>query len=142
MMNIYYMILISIIAGFLSSMNMWAVSINHVRLHLNDIYMVTLMTGWMILLETLIYYNHIENAGIILLISLIVIIMTIYNIRNQNFIDDKNFLNGMIPHHSMAILMSDKIKDKTNNPKIKELANGIIEAQQREIKLMDELLKN
>lgn len=44
-MNLIFMLMISIIAGLLSTMNIWAVNINHARLHLNDLYMVFLMSG-------------------------------------------------------------------------------------------------
>ena len=39
--------IIMIIAGLLSSMNVWTDKLRDIRLHLNDIYMAILMTGWM-----------------------------------------------------------------------------------------------
>jgi len=41
----------------------------------------------------------------------------------------------------MAITISKNIKDNTNDPKIKILAENIISAQEQEIKYMNELLK-
>ena len=136
------MIIIMFVAGYLSNMNIFASSINHVRLHLNDLYMVLLMTGWMVLLMTLTDYNHMHDSNTILITTIIFIAIILYLIRTQTFIDDKQFLNGMIPHHSQAILMAQKIKQKTKNPEIIKLADNIITSQYNEIQIMDNMLKN
>jgi hypothetical protein len=128
------MIFISILAGLLSSMNMWVVSVNHMRLHANDLYMAILMSGWMLVLES-IFYGHYGNST---LIGVILVAASLLFIRKQILVDDKQFLNGMIPHHSMAILMSESIKNKTKDPRIKQLAEGIIKAQRAEISIMSE----
>lgn len=129
------MIIIGLISGLLSTMNIWAVKIDDVRLHLNDIYMAMLMTAWMILFESILHYNQTYIVG-----SIIAIIIIIYMIRNQVFISDEQYLSGMIPHHSMAILMSEKIKNKSSNPKLIKLANNIITSQNKEINIMNKLL--
>jgi uncharacterized protein (DUF305 family) len=49
---------------------------------------------------------------------------------------DKAFIDNMIPHHQSAIEMAQVARDETDNPKIKELAAGIISAQKREISQM------
>jgi len=120
-------------------MNVWANSLDDVRIHINDLYMVVLMIGWSTLLASLFYLRDTQNYTIPFL-SVAVILIVLYLIRSQTFVDDSQFLEGMIPHHSMAITMSRKIKDKTNNPKIKKLAEDIITAQEQEIKYMNELL--
>jgi len=129
------MIIIGLISGILSSMNIWAAKIDDARLHLNDIYMALLMTAWMILFESILHYNQTY-----IVCSIIAIIIIIYMIRNQVFISDEQYLSGMIPHHSMAILMSEKIKNKSNNPILIKLANNIITSQNREIDIMNKLL--
>ena len=47
----------------------------------------------------------------------------------------------MIPHHSMAILMSQKIKEKTENKELSKFANSIITTQLKEISDMRENLQ-
>jgi len=136
---IIQMIAIMFVAGGLSTMNVWANSLDDVRIHINDLYMVVLMIGWSTLLASLFYLRDTQNYTIPFL-SVAVILIVLYLIRSQTFVDDSQFLEGMIPHHSMAITMSRKIKDKTNNPKIKKLAEDIITAQEQEIKYMNELL--
>jgi hypothetical protein len=128
-----------IVAGFLSTMNFWVASADHVRFHLNDVYMVLLMVGWMVLLHTAIHYQHMDNALQILVGSILFNVLIYYLIRTQTFVSDSQYLKGMIPHHSMAILMSEKIRNKTNNPQIQVLANNIIDSQQKEIEIMNNL---
>jgi uncharacterized protein (DUF305 family) len=70
----------------------------------------------------------------------LLICITFYAIRKQTFVSDEQFLKGMIPHHSMAILMAKKIKEKTHNDDIKQLADNIIKTQTTEIVLMEKLL--
>lgn len=128
------MIIMSILAGLLSTMNVFAVSYDHVRLHINDIYMVLLMTGWMTLLN-----NYMHDTS--LFMPIISIFVMVYCIRTQFLVNDVQFLKGMIPHHSMAIQMARNTLLKTHNPKIKKLASDIITAQTTEIRIMNDLLK-
>jgi uncharacterized protein (DUF305 family) len=53
---------------------------------------------------------------------------------------DKLFLEGMIKHHEGAIEMAQMVTDSKNS-EVAALAKVIIEAQQREILTMNELLK-
>jgi hypothetical protein len=75
------------------------------------------------------YFGIILSAGISILL-----------LRQQLFVDDKQWLRRMIPHHSTALTTSHKIYNKTNNPKIKELAKEIINTQEKEIQLMKSML--
>ena len=54
---------------------------------------------------------------------------------------DKAFIDTMIPHHQSAIEMAQVALEKSDNPKIKELAKNIISAQQREIEQMKQWRK-
>lgn len=49
---------------------------------------------------------------------------------------DKAFIEQMIPHHQMAIMMAQMLKSSTSRSEMKELANDIIEAQTKEIEQM------
>lgn len=46
----------------------------------------------------------------------------------------------MISHHSTALTTSHKIFNKTSNPKIKKLAEDIINTQNKEIDVMKSML--
>ncbi|MBS5064726.1 MAG: DUF305 domain-containing protein [Hungatella hathewayi] len=54
---------------------------------------------------------------------------------------DEAFAEGMLMHHQMAVDMSKAILDYTDNEEVTKLAETIIAAQEKEIKQMDEILK-
>lgn len=49
---------------------------------------------------------------------------------------DQAFITGMIMHHQGAIMMAKQIKEKTERPELLEMADNIIEAQAKEIEMM------
>ena len=139
--ELFIMMIIMFISGLLSSMNIWVDKISDIRFHLNDIYMALLMCGWSLVIMGIYYINpH------ILLIGIISVMILIYCIRNQIFINEEQYVKGMIPHHSMAILMSKQLLQKTDNsniiisPEIKTLAKNIIISQDNEIKIMKSVI--
>lgn len=58
--------------------------------------------------------------------------------RSQIWVDDEAYMKGMIPHHSIAILTSDRAQ--IDDVRVRELADEIIRAQRREIDEMDWLI--
>ncbi|WP_300742478.1 DUF305 domain-containing protein [uncultured Brachyspira sp.] len=56
--------------------------------------------------------------------------------------NDIDFLKGMIPHHQAAIDVSKKILEYTKDDKIKEIANRIIKAQEKEIEDMNNMINS
>ena len=65
----------------------------------------------------------------------------VYLYRNQVAINDAQYLEGMIEHHSMALLTSQEILKKTDDYNVSKLAKNIIQTQEDEIKIMRELLE-
>lgn len=55
---------------------------------------------------------------------------------------EQDFLIGMIPHHRGAILMSRLALEKATRPELKELAQQVISAQEIEIQLMSNYLRD
>ena len=105
------------------------------------IYMSLIMASLMSLLEILMHdiYNFMFSWYYYLFfIALLAVLIYIY--RKQLFIDDKNYLEEMIEHHSMALLTSGEIVGKTTDDKVKLLATNIIKTQEREIEQMKLLL--
>lgn len=49
---------------------------------------------------------------------------------------DKMFIEQMIPHHQMAVMMASMLKNSTQRPEMKQLADDIISAQTKEIDQM------
>lgn len=50
---------------------------------------------------------------------------------------DKAFIDDMIPHHESAIAMAEVARKNTDDPEIREIANDIVSAQEREIGQME-----
>ena len=59
-------------------------------------------------------------------------------VRSQETVDDVSYMRAMIPHHSIAILTSERAH--IADPRVRKLADGIIEAQLREIGEMKALI--
>ena len=97
--------------------------------------MAVLMTGWMFFFHgiTMKYVKYIW-------IGIIIIIFSLIAIRIQLFVTPDQYLLGMIPHHSMAVLMSEKIIDKYGPNILDNLPMNIIRDQNREIAKMKRLL--
>ena len=103
------------------------------------IYMGAAMAVVMLLFMLNMYKDKKKNS-VILGISIISFVGALFLVRSQITVNDQSWMSAMIPHHSIAILTSDRanIKDK----RVQELATNIIEAQRREIKEMQWLLND
>ena len=137
-MSTLTMTLISIASALLSGMWVWADKWGDVKLSINDFYMALLMTGWMFLLQGIVLKQ--TNYAII---GAALVVVALYAIRFQILVSQDQYLQGMIPHHSMAIFLSKKqIENSGNNEKILGgLPNSIINGQQDEIEIMKQMLK-
>lgn len=58
--------------------------------------------------------------------------------RGQALIDDVSFMKSMIPHHSIAV--NNARKASISDPRVRDLADQIIESQVKEIAIMELLL--
>lgn len=116
-------------------------SFENVYSSFNQLYMASLMTAPMVLIELLLMKDMYpsKNLNLILLAaSAIVGIASFGLIRQQTAIGDNQFLRSMIPHHAGAILMCEEAH--VQSPEIKQLCQGIIASQQSEIDQMKSLL--
>jgi uncharacterized protein (DUF305 family) len=66
--------------------------------------------------------------------SIAVFALSLWLVRSQATVDDADYLRAMIPHHSIAILTSERAQ--ISDPRVRKLAHEIIEAQEREISEM------
>lgn len=62
----------------------------------------------------------------------------LYLVRSQETVQDVSWMKAMIPHHSIAILTSERAE--ISDPRVRELADEIIAAQRREIDEMKSLI--
>ncbi|KUO55115.1 MAG: DUF305 domain-containing protein [Sphingomonadales bacterium BRH_c3] len=63
---------------------------------------------------------------------------SLWLVRSQETVGDVSWMKAMIPHHSIAILTSRRAE--ISDPRVRALANEIIDAQVREIDEMEKLI--
>lgn len=117
--------------------------IDHIFFSETRAYMALLMGATMaavMLLFMLGMYPDKKLNAMIFAASVLVFSGSLWLVRSQATIDDVAWMRAMIPHHSIAILTSERagIKD----PRVRKLADGIIEAQRREIGEMKALIQD
>lgn len=64
--------------------------------------------------------------------------VSLWLVRSQETVDDVSWMKAMIPHHSIAIMTSERAHIK--DPEVRKLADGIIDAQVREIAQMKAMI--
>jgi len=106
-------------------------------------YMSVIMALFMVLFEVLMHDHQYHVLSVNLYAILIASLgLFVYLYRKQIAIKDKQYLEGMIEHHSMGILTSEEILKKTDNYDVAKLAKNIIQTQKDEIHIMSEILRN
>lgn len=70
--------------------------------------------------------------------SALIFASTLFIVRDQTTVEDVAWMKAMIPHHSIAILTSERAD--LSDPRVRELADEIIEAQRQEIEEMERLI--
>lgn len=114
----------------------------YVTNNIGKAYMSVIMGLCMVFIEVMMHDHSYHVFSLYWYISLILLIaIFIYLYRRQIAIKDKQYLEGMIEHHSMALLTSEEILKKTDNYDIAKLAKNIIQTQTDEIRVMTNLLK-
>ena len=138
------MFLIMVIVGVLfNPMNMLAFRFDDLYLSLTLVYGGLIMASNMIWAHELIHYiHHGKMNNLVFGTGIVLTIITTLIIREQMFVNDNQWLRRMISHHSTALTTSHKIKDTTQNNELKQLAEDIIDTQEREIAQMKQLLYN
>jgi len=84
-------------------------------------------------------YDDKKKNGIILGASVLIFGLSLFLVRSQTTVDQVSWMTAMIPHHSIAILTSERAN--LEDPRVKELAQEIIDAQKREIEEMNQLIE-
>jgi uncharacterized protein (DUF305 family) len=79
------------------------------------------------------YASRRANLGI-LAASVGVFILALWLVRSQTTVDDVTWMKAMNPHHSIAILTSERAH--ITDPRVRRLADGIIKTQRQEIDQM------
>jgi hypothetical protein len=116
-------------------------ALSHVYFSETRLYMAVVMGATMAIVMLLfmrgMYRNRAVNA-LLLGASALAIVVGLWLVRSQMTVDDASWMRAMIPHHSIAILTSERAR--ITDPRVRTLADQIIEAQRREIDEMSRLL--
>ena len=80
-------------------------------------------------------YTNKKVNTIIFIGAVALFAICLYLVRSQTTISDSAYMKAMIPHHSIAILTSER--SNIEDARVRELADGIIKAQRKEIKEME-----
>ena len=97
------------------------------------------MTVVMLTFMLSMYPNRRVNTGLFIG-SVAVFIGALWLVRSQATVDEVAWMKAMIPHHSIAILTSERAH--LQDPRVRKLAESIIESQRREIDEMKALIMN
>ncbi|MGA5590200.1 DUF305 domain-containing protein [Enterococcus mundtii] len=134
------MIIVSTIIMF-GMMYLNVYSIEHVFFSRTRVFMALMMGAVMAIIMLLFMWKMYEHKKLniaILTISLLVFGGSLFMVRSQKTVGDVAWMKAMIPHHSIAILTSKRAD--IEDPEVKKLAEKIIEAQEKEIDEMKELI--
>lgn len=89
-------------------------------------------------------YTDTRRNVLILAAAALVFAGSLWLVRSQATVDDVSYMQAMIPHHSIAIMTSERAH--LRDPRVRRLAKGIIVAQRREIAemkyLVDDIERN
>lgn len=117
--------------------------IEHAWFSETRLFMTLIMGGGMVIVMLLfmlkMYTNKAKNA-ITLACAALLIAGGVSLVRSQITVSDSDYMEGMIPHHSIAILTSERAQIK--DVRVRKLADEIIAAQRREIKEMEWLIRD
>ncbi len=122
-------------------------SIDHAMFSLNRL-IASLVMGCVMTIVMLSFmwsmYKGVGTKIVVLILATLLGALFLFANRGQSLIGDVDFMKSMIPHHSIAI--NNAQKARINDPRVRQLADKIIEAQVREIAemklLLDDIARN
>ena len=105
---------------------------------------MTFVMGGMMMIVMLLFmwgmYKDRTKNFIILGVGAVVFALALWLVRSQTTVDDTEYMAAMIPHHSIAIMTSERAQIR--DPRVRKLAHDIIVAQRREIAEMKYLIND
>lgn len=139
-----FILMIAVSASFMfGMMYLNTYEVNHVWFSQTRLFMTFIMAGTMALVM-LFFMRHMyknKQANIAIVIgSVALMALGLGLVRSQTTVGDVAWMKAMIPHHSIAILTSERAK--IEDPRVRRLADEIIEAQRREIEEMENLIRD
>lgn len=109
-------------------------SLDHIFFSETRAYMALIMGATMAVVMLAFMWKMYPSKGAnlsILAASVLVFSVSLWLVRSQTTVDDLAYMRAMIPHHSIAILTSERAR--ITDPRVRKLADEIIAAQRKEI---------
>lgn len=116
--------------------------LDHVTFSETRVYMALVMGAAMAVIMLAFMAHMLKNGRANLAIyagSVLVFALALWLVRSQATVEDVSWMRAMIPHHSIAILTSERAN--ISDPRVRALADQIIEAQRQEIGEMQALIE-
>jgi hypothetical protein len=116
-------------------------ALEHVRWSETRVYMAFIMGAAMAVVMLSFMLNMYKDSRINIGIyagAAVFFILALWLVRSQATVEDRSYMEAMIPHHSIAIMTSERAD--IDDVRVRELADAIITAQRREIKEMEWLI--
>lgn len=118
-------------------------SVDHIFFSETRAFMALIMGATMAIVMLGFMWKMYPNKGVnigILVGSLVVFLVSLWLVRSQATVGDVAYMRAMIPHHSIAILTSERAN--ITDPRVRKLADGIIAAQKKEIGEMKDYIRD
>lgn len=115
---------------------------DHVYFSETRAYMALYMGAGMAVIMLVFMGNMYKNTKLNLLVyglSVVMFAVGIWGVRSQATIDQVDWMQAMIPHHSIAILTSERAD--IEDPRVRDLADRIVKTQKKEIAKMEALVE-
>jgi drug/metabolite transporter (DMT)-like permease len=137
-----WMILTSTLVMFgLMYLNTYAAS--HLWFSETRAYMALVMGASMAVVMLVFMLKHYPKTRVNLAIlagAVVAFAGSLWLVRSQSTVEDISWMKAMIPHHSIAILTSERAS--LRDPRVRQLADEIIATQRREIDQMESLIRD
>jgi hypothetical protein len=116
---------------------------NHIYFSEERVFVTLTMTAMMAVVMLSFMLPMLSNRRVNLAIyagSLVLFAVALWLLRSQTTVQDIAYMKAMIPHHSIAILTSER--SEISDPRVRALADEIIKSQRREISMMKVLIND
>jgi len=129
-----------VVMYFLTYLNSYDI-LDHARFSETRVFMALIMGAAMMVIMLGYMLGMYQNRAINLSIfagAALLFALALWLVRSQTTVTGIDYMEAMIPHHSIAILTSERAG--IEDPRVRELADKIIESQRREIREMEWLI--
>lgn len=131
-----------VVMYFLTYLNSYQI-IEHAWFSETRVFMALIMGGAMMVIMLVFMLERYKDRRVnvaIFIGAALLLLSSVWLVRSQETVTGVDYMEAMIPHHSIAILTSERAG--IDDPRVRELADEIIQAQRREIKEMEWLIED